>query len=114
MGDYTKNLSKNLSKKMNQKQINIEASKCKTIKCKCGYNIFVRGVVLKEVKGILIGNGNNNSISQVDVLYCGKCGTFAEGFENVFLAAIQEPKEEEKELIEQPKGKIISLDTAKI
>ena len=109
MGDFADKLQnkRNLQKKGMPKNINVDASKCKTIKCKCGYNIFVKGVVLKEVKGILFGNGAKNSISQVEVLYCGKCGTFAEGYEGLFIASIQEP-----ETNEVKEEKIITLDTA--
>lgn len=52
--------------------------------CECGNDIFIRGIVRKEVPSILMTK-REPQVFQLEVLYCGQCGKFAPGYDNSYL-----------------------------
>lgn len=45
-----------------------------SVKCQCGNEIFVPGMIFKKVPGVLMGQGAEDIEVPIKVFYCTKCG----------------------------------------
>ncbi len=57
---------------MENKQIQIDLSKCDDVNCECGNGLFMQGFTLKRVPGLLIGKPNDDYVP-VKQLVCTSC-----------------------------------------
>lgn len=73
---------------MDKKQIQVDLTKIKNVKCKCGNAFFEQAYVIKKVPGLMVGS-TQDLMSPVEIYRCDLCKTVLPDFEN----AIKEPIE---------------------
>lgn len=71
-----------------EKQIQVDLTKIKNVKCKCGNQFFERINVVKKIPGLMIGS-TQDVMSPVEIYRCDLCKQVLPDFEK----AIEEPKE---------------------
>lgn len=94
MGDFTNNLNKKNNSM--QKQVNIDISKTKLVRCECGNPYYQQVVIFREVSGILMGQGGKNVHQPQAVLICTECKKPHASS----IPYLIETKEEEKPVLE--------------
>jgi DNA-directed RNA polymerase subunit RPC12/RpoP len=62
---------------MTENKINISLDKTDEIKCECGNNTFLEGMMLRKVSRFVIGS-SQNAIIPISVMVCSKCGEILE------------------------------------
>lgn len=54
--------------------IRINPLKYPNVKCECGSEIWLQGVVLKQIPGLELGTGTKDKVFDIPIFYCAKCG----------------------------------------
>jgi hypothetical protein len=54
--------------------IRINPLKYPNVKCECGNEVWLQGVVLKQISGLELGTGTKDQLIDIPVFYCSKCG----------------------------------------
>ena len=63
---------------------------------KCGSEVFVPGVIMKKVPGVLLGEGVEFISVPIKVAVCAKCGTLSPSDEKKYEEETKKAKEVEK------------------
>ena len=56
------------------KMPNVNPLEYPTVKCSCGNEIYIPGVIFKDIPGIALGQGTDNVQVPIKIFYCSKCG----------------------------------------
>ena len=60
----------------NLKMPNVNPFEYPSVKCTCGNEIFVPGVIFKDIPGVALGERENVHVP-IKIFYCSKCGTLS-------------------------------------
>ena len=62
---------------MEQHNINLSLDKTEAVKCKCGNEAFIEGVMLRKASRFLTGT-DRDALVPISVMICSKCGDVVE------------------------------------
>ena len=85
----------------NLKMPNVNPLEYPTVKCLCGNEIFVPGVIFKDIPGVVLGERENVQVP-IKVFYCKHCGELSQYDKDLLkLYDKSEQKTEQKSTIIQ-------------